>query len=93
MKKASKIKMRILRSGRNVPEQKNEFPLTISSKCPDKWLFVDLETGDVWHVRPDAMHNKSSFWRKASFVELKELKLVTRQELRLALKQGVQIEG
>lgn len=26
--------------------------MTIDSKCPDKWLFVDLETGDVWHYSP-----------------------------------------
>lgn len=22
--------------------------MTIDSKCPKKWAFVDLETGDVW---------------------------------------------
>jgi hypothetical protein len=22
--------------------------MTIDSKCPRKWAFVDLETGDVW---------------------------------------------
>jgi hypothetical protein len=22
--------------------------MTIDSKCPRKWIFVDMETGDVW---------------------------------------------
>jgi len=22
--------------------------MTIDSKCPKKWAFVDLETGDIW---------------------------------------------
>lgn len=26
--------------------------LSITSKCPEKWLFVDLETGDIWHHSP-----------------------------------------
>ena len=25
--------------------------MTIDSKCPKKWLFVDMETGDVWMHR------------------------------------------
>lgn len=26
--------------------------MTIDSKCPDKWLFVDLETGEIWEYSP-----------------------------------------
>lgn len=22
--------------------------MTIDSKCPKKWLFIDMETGDIW---------------------------------------------
>lgn len=27
--------------------------LTIETRCPSKWLFVDLEAGDVWRYYPD----------------------------------------
>ena len=43
-----KNNMRTLQSGRKVDEEIVEKKLTIASKCPKKWLFVDLETGDVW---------------------------------------------
>jgi hypothetical protein len=31
-----------------VPEEATQTSLTIESKCPQKWAFVDMETGQVW---------------------------------------------
>lgn len=39
---------RTLRGGRVVPEQEENVMLALKTKCPDKWVVVDLETGDVW---------------------------------------------
>lgn len=30
------------------PELGEPVQITIETSCPDKWLMVDLETGDVW---------------------------------------------
>ena len=50
--------------------------MTISSKCPDKWLFIDMETGDVWHIREEEFNQKDNyhFWRRVSKKEIKDLK-------------------
>lgn len=65
---------RRLQNGRIVESQNKELPMTISSKCPAKWLFVDLETGDIWHHRKDYKKNEHPFWRFASRKEIKELR-------------------
>ncbi len=39
---------RLLRSGRRVPELPAPQDLTLKTRCPHKWVSVDLETGDVW---------------------------------------------
>lgn len=39
---------RRLIGGSEVSNFPNSQEMTINSKCPDKWLFVDLETGDIW---------------------------------------------
>lgn len=69
-------KKRKLKSGRKVSQFNREIDITISSMRPDKWLFVDMETGDIWHRREDALNQKYSypFWRAANKKELKELK-------------------
>lgn len=67
--------MRKLISGREVNSGKPAMDMTISSECPDKWLFVDLETGDVWHVRGrEDMIGRFPHWRGATKEEIKELK-------------------
>ena len=86
MKNSIETKMRTLRSGRQVPELMKEFRMTISSKCPDKWLFVDLETGDVWHIAPDAQPKQHPFWRGATAMELRELKRLAAREWIESLK-------
>lgn len=40
--------MRKLIDNRKVPEQDVSQKMTIDSKCSAKWLFVDMETADVW---------------------------------------------
>jgi hypothetical protein len=56
--------------------------MTISSKCPDKWLFVDLETTNIWHVREDAQCKKYPFWRVATRTEIQELIKAAKRELK-----------
>ena len=29
-------------------EEETSVQMTIDSKCPRKWAFVDMETGDIW---------------------------------------------
>jgi hypothetical protein len=69
-------KIRTLQSGREVNQLNKEIRMTISSMCPDKWLFVDLERGDVWHIKEDEYNQKHNynFWRGATRKELQELK-------------------
>ena len=70
------FKDRQLQSGRIVPQLNQEINMTIASMCPEKWLFVDLEKGYVWHIREDQFNQKksSNFWRSANKKELNELK-------------------
>jgi len=77
MKTTTHVKDRKLQSGKTVSQFNKEVKMTISSMCPDKWLFVDLETGDVWHRREDEDNQKKAighFWRSANPQELKALK-------------------
>lgn len=38
--------MRKLLDGRQMPELEEAKILTIKTKCPEKWLLIDLETGE-----------------------------------------------
>jgi hypothetical protein len=38
--------MRKLLDGTEVPELTESKTLTIKTKCPEKWLLIDLETGE-----------------------------------------------
>jgi len=42
------IKFRKLLSGENVEELDSAIDLTIHTKCPEKWLLIDLETGQEY---------------------------------------------
>lgn len=35
-------------NGQRVKEASYEVSMTIRSKCPKKWAFVDMETGQIW---------------------------------------------
>lgn len=39
---------RKLKNGQIVSDAKASVKMTIDSKCPKKWAFVDMETGDIW---------------------------------------------
>lgn len=39
---------RKLHSGRMVPELPESQPLTLNTRCPQKWAAVDLQTGQVY---------------------------------------------
>jgi hypothetical protein len=41
-------KYRTLVDGKRVMESTHSVQMTIDSKCPKKWAFVDMETGDIW---------------------------------------------
>lgn len=56
---------RKLLSGREVPESPETVELGITTRCPSKWLSVDLETGDVWA-------GTQSGWRRATAAERDE---------------------
>jgi hypothetical protein len=45
----------------------------LQTKCPQKWLAVDLETGEVWA-------GSTNGWRRAGPKELKLLKHVAKQD-------------
>ena len=69
-----KTKTRKLIDGKLVKEFPKEFLMTISSKCPDKWLFVDLEYCDVWHRGEKAKSQKDyPFWRSATKEDIQAL--------------------
>jgi hypothetical protein len=42
--------------------------ITLNSRCPTKWLAVDMETGEIWHAHPD------SRFRRATQKFIEELK-------------------
>ena len=56
---------RKLYSGRTVKEEPKSV-VVIDSKCPEKWVCVDLETTDTWimenghHRRPNAIEVKEA---------------------------------
>lgn len=56
---------RTLRGGRTVPELGETMSLAWSTYCPEKWLSLDMETGDVWV-------GSSNGWRNATAAERKE---------------------
>ncbi len=40
--------MRKLLAGTEVPELNESITLTIKTKCPQKWMLVDMETGEIY---------------------------------------------
>ncbi len=59
---------RKLLTGDVVPEYEIQFPLRqISTRCPDKWVFVDLETGNFyrWDVKSETWNNPPPLAHKA----------------------------
>lgn len=54
---------RKLKDGREVPEVENAVLLKIYTKCPQKWMLTDLETGQcfIGHENPQL---GPSHWKK-----------------------------
>jgi len=50
---------RKLISGRLVPELKKSIAV-ITSKCPFKWVSIDLETGNIWVYRKGCGNTRPS---------------------------------
>lgn len=59
------MEMRRLASGREVKVLDKEIPI-ITTKCPEKWICVDLETRDTWiledghYRRPNPQEKKEA---------------------------------
>jgi hypothetical protein len=66
--------------GRSVPHYVDEQRLTISTQCPQKWLFVDLEDGNIWTKRFE-----EDKWRSASIKQLSDALSVINIAERLGL--------
>ncbi len=58
---------RKLLDGSTVPELSSEVAVSVHTKCPQKWLAVDMETGGIWVRSPDE-------WRAAGANEMALLK-------------------
>jgi hypothetical protein len=44
--------MRVLKDGSNAKELNEPITLTIKTKCPEKYMLIDLETGEKYIGRP-----------------------------------------
>ena len=53
--------MRTLKDGKEVQELKEPIVLTIKTKCPEKYMLVDLETGEKYIGYPTT---GNSSWKK-----------------------------
>lgn len=55
---------RKLLDGSEVPELESPYTLTVTTKCPDKWMLVDRETGEIYtpYVTPGPKQ-----WKKIDF--------------------------
>lgn len=42
------MKERTLQTGQTVPELEETVTLVIKTKCPEKWLLIDNETGEAY---------------------------------------------
>ncbi|CAN7751327.1 hypothetical protein LJR066_006692 [Acidovorax sp. LjRoot66] len=51
---------RKLLSGRQVAELADNVNLTLTTKCPTKWMAVDLESGEIWTGTNDGSWTRAS---------------------------------
>lgn len=56
-------KTRTLLDGNEVPELEKPINMQVYTKCPEKWMLIDLQTGEryVGHTDPNA---GPSHWKK-----------------------------
>lgn len=62
--------------GRSVPHYVDQQRLTITTQCPQKWLFIDLEDGNIW-----TKFYEEAEWESASMLQLNEAITVIKQEM------------
>lgn len=57
------MKTRTLLDGNDVPDLEEPVTLEVYTKCPQKWMLIDLQTGEryIGHSDPDA---GPSHWKK-----------------------------
>ena len=74
------VKYRRLLNQQKVAEASDNVAITIESKCPKKWAFVDMETGDVWvhcsRVKPS--NSASDTFCKADKKAMKAIQNIVR---------------
>lgn len=56
-------KVRTLINGRTVPALAEPVTLTIHTKCPEKWMLLDMETGERYITHKDLEAGPKQ-WRK-----------------------------
>lgn len=60
------MKFRKLKDGTSVQELQTATTLTITTKCPDKWLLIDRETGEAYvpYNTPGSLQWKKTYSAK-----------------------------
>ena len=64
---------RTMVSGRKVPETEGTHSLCLITRCPGKWIAVDLENGEIYAGGNGREHNQ---WHEPSKEEMQDLRLV-----------------
>lgn len=57
------MKTRRLLAGGRAKEAPEEVTLKLITKCPAKWLVIDLETGDVWKHKDIPLVPHCKWWQ------------------------------
>lgn len=65
IKESDVQKVRTISSGRQVPELTDTKSLSLDTHCPEKWIAVDLQTGEAWAGGVDG-------WKRATTDQRKE---------------------
>jgi len=47
-------------------EEENEVSLTVKTLCPEKWLLIDRETGQVYQGNPEGFWDKLKTMQRSS---------------------------
>ena len=64
------MRTRILKDGRVVEELEVARQLWIKTRCPDKWLLLDMETGEQYTGRST---KGSQSWERVNAIEWKRV--------------------
>jgi hypothetical protein len=64
------MKTRILKDGRVVEELEVARQLMVKTRCPDKWVLIDLETGEQYRGRTTA---GTQDWERIDAIEWKRV--------------------